>query len=112
MLCPKNRTTILHEPVRHVTSAVCKDLQEKIEGAQNRGPRPARAYAIKLRMDISQKPIHVRICSKNAGAQEQEKAAAQTLRQPAQSKFTLISYKRANYWENLQEKCQVQESIP
>ena len=91
MLCPKNRTTILHEPVRHVTSAVCKDLQEKIEGAQNRGPRPARAYAIKLRMDISQKPIYVRICRKNTGAQEPEKAAAQTLRQPAQSKFTLIS---------------------
>jgi hypothetical protein len=45
----------------------------KNDGAQNHGPRFAPAYAIKLRMGISQKPFYARI-GKNPGAKSKEKS--------------------------------------
>ena len=55
-------------------------------------PKPAkhtvRACTIEMHMGMSQEPRHARIYRENAGAQDQEKVASQTLREPSQSKLT------------------------
>ena len=54
-----------------------------------------------MHIDISQEPFHVRICKENAGTQDQEKLAPETLRKPAQSKSHKSNFLRefTIYWK-------------
>ena len=78
----------------HVTRAIYARILKENAGAQKLGQTFARACAIEMQMDISKEPFSARILKANAAPQELAKLAAQTLREPAQAKFTWTCHKR------------------